>query len=308
MIYCIKFLIIRKVFYSIKIYMYKQKYLKYKSKYLQFKKLTGGTPELNAECEKQIKENGKYSECDKCKYFHNTTIEDPKTKTSQSICELPTGMKMLYGKLQADLQENIVFFNHPQNIDDSRKVLKYNTQSKTFVNEPSRNMLMDYKLYKSIKSYLPKEKSKITLYPEDIETFCAEGNIIWVSKNSKVGSAGIDSCMFVIIFLNDDTKICIHHNILDDSENVSVMGGIFKNMSNYTKLKDLFSNSCIDERVVNKIYLCFNNKENHEYYNNLIKIYRSLCPNINILSNYTRYLVDNNNDVYALKIYKCSWI
>lgn len=292
--------------------MYREKYLKYKTKYLELKKLTGGTPELNAECEKQIEEHGIHGECDKCKYVHDSMVENAETKTTQSVCEIPTGMMKVDGLSKADPKENILYFNHPENPENRYKILKYDLEKKYFITEASRTMLMDYKLYKSIKSYLPTEKPKIKLYPDDINTFCAEGNIVWVTKNSKVGSGGIDSCMFVIIILNDNTKICIHHNVYDNLEDFSSLeelgGKYYKNMSNYTILREIFANSCIDKRIVNKIYLCFNNKNDHYDYNNLIDMYCSLSSEKYKLVNYKRYLVDNNNDVYGLKMYRCDWV
>ena len=285
--------------------MYKEKYLKYKNKYLQLKQLIGGTPELNAECSRQIELAGAHSVCDKCKYVHNTEKKDPFTNTSTAECGLPTAMS---SPGIADQKDNILFFNHPQNLENPNKILKYNPVTKIFDIVASRTMLINDREYKSIKSYstnLAKGVLHIQMYPFNISTFCGEGNIVWVTKASKVGSTGLDSCMFVVIILNNGSKICIHHNVYDNGN--LLYGAVAENVSNYKNISKILGNSeigpgkFITSDKISAIYLCVKSEHDERDYPNLLKIYRALTKNIFILYGYSRYLVDNNNDIFGLK-------
>lgn len=284
--------------------MYKGKYIKYKNKYLQLKELTGGTPELNDECNRQIELKGIHSVCDKCKYVHNTDKKDPFTNTSTPECVLPT---MMSASGIADQKDNILFFNHPQNPENPNKILKYNPVTNIFDIIADRRMLMNDREYKSIKSYsinLVRRVLYIEMYPFNISTFCGEGNIVWVTKGSKVGSTGLDSCMFAVIVLNNGSKICIHHNVYDED---IIDDAVAENVSNYKNLPKILANSEIEPGKfitpdqIGAFYLCVKSKSDESDYPNLLKFYKTLTKNIFILHGYSRYLVDNNNNIFGLK-------
>jgi len=280
--------------------MYKEKYLKYKSKYLHLKRLVGGTPELNIECSEEIRLNGRNGVCEKCKYIHDPGVIDPLTNTSQSTCQLPTETTGVLGN--AVPSGNILYFNHEQNLENPNKILKYNTVTRTFNIDSDRTMLINDAEYKSIKSYYMNPENGnlcIQMYPTNISTFCAEGNIVWVTRESKVASSGLDSCMFVVIVLNDGSKICIHHNFYDEED--FMFDSPAENASNYKNIPTLLTNSEITPDKVNKIYLCVNRTAEAYSYPKMSKFYRALTTTIYMLHGYSKYLVDNN-DVFALRV------
>jgi hypothetical protein len=279
--------------------MYKIKYEKYKQKYLQLKKQIAGTPELTAQCKKQIAKVGKNGVCNKCKISHNPDILNPITNTSISECNIPTPVDV-DGK--GDPIYEILYFIHP---DNPYLIKKYNYERRTFENFRDTSVLMNDTNYLAIKSYSKNKDGKlhIVLYPNNISTFCAEGNIVWVTKESKVGSTGLDSCMFVIIILTDGTKICIHHNMYDGDIGLS---GDAKNATCPENINLIFevSTNKRGERItkdnVDKIYLCIKDVADFGMYDTLINFYDNLTNKIYKLSKYTRYYVDDNNNVYAL--------
>lgn len=278
--------------------MYREKYLKYKNKYLQLKKMLGGTLGLNAECRAQIAINA-HDDCTKCAYFHGTDALNPETGKTLSTCEEVTDIN----NGAVDIRYNILYFNHPDNTGLARrpKINIYNTMTRNFTEVPAGqyNMLFNVDNYHSIKSYRMNEGDLIIeQYPDDISLLCREGNIVWVSQNSKVGSGGITSCMFVIIILINNSKICLHHNMNDEPMDEHEEK---KNVTNKTGIANIFRLSGITAPSVRKIFLCTNDIGDFMYYSWLVKYYNTLSENRFQLSSYGRYLVDNNNNVYGLE-------
>ena len=157
--------------------------------------------------------------------------------------------------------------------------------------------------YHSIKSYIIEEEQvKIRKHDINISLLCMEGNIVWVTRGSKVGSGGVDSCMFVIIILNDGSKICLHHNVVDGDVPFRTIPGLL-NPSDISILPSIFQSMNGENMVgeqINEIYLCAQTIYDFDGYQNLIDYYSGLTDNLYLLYGFRRYLVDDNNVVYAL--------
>ena len=131
--------------------------------------------------------------------------------------------------------------------------------------------------------------------PIDNDVICAEGNIVYVTPNSRVASTTIDSCLFVIIILNNGCKICIHHNVFDvqpfvEQKNFSDINSfIFSNIRSSLQRNNL---------TINRFYFCGDNIEGD--YDNLIYTYKKLNPNaeeVRYNDSSVRFLVNNVNQV-----------
>lgn len=197
---------------------FKSKYLKYKNKYFELKikkfqldKINnfaqrGGSRDFDTlaqKCRDDITNNNIL--CPSCKFFHGNVMlingqPDTTVNFTKRSCEEMNSFVTPY------------FFDHVQD-DSTLPVYKG-------FNLTNHSIFLNPKIYKNISSYTitnvsGKVNVTIQLHGTTIDTFCAEGNIVWVNKESKVGTSGITSCMFVCIILNDDSKLCIHHNYGD---------------------------------------------------------------------------------------------
>jgi hypothetical protein len=264
---------------------YRQKYLKYKNKYIQLKQIGLGKPtfkELLEECDTQMTTN-RLSGCTECIYQHTANEGAPRTHLTHSY-GLPSTIQGCIS--QAD---NSDIFNSTLraktnllNIDGSITPL---TPPHTIDIELDTNRYTNPEL-----SYRAKIDN-----PIDNDVICAEGNIVYVTPNSRVASTTIDSCLFVIIILTNGCKMCIHHNILDVHPFVEQ-----KNFSDINSF--LFSNIrgslTRNNLTIDRFYFCgFNQTHN---YDNLISIYKKLNPSAKVVTFYNtpfRFLVNNVNQV-----------
>ena len=188
---------------------YYEKYLKYKTKYINLKNLLGGDYEsLQRNCESEIEIN-KFENCIHCYYQYTSSVnEDDQSKSysirnpkkSFSVCNLHYKTKKYF------------------DINDIREMKIFDDRTSQFILIPDRAIynihLLNPDIFRGIKSIFFDSINngriyKIGRYPETIDTLCAEGNLVWVNKESKVGTTGIDSCMFVVIILEDESKIKI---------------------------------------------------------------------------------------------------
>ena len=292
---------------------YKQKYLKYKSKYFILKNQIGGLDynELNEKCNEQIKKD-KFNNCTYCHYEHlgldNTNVKDANID-----------LKNLY-RIQHPNKVFSVCTDHYLikkyfEIQPEYKLEKYNDIS--FFEIPyTKENILNAELFYGLKSYKINcnQRYDIELYPKKIHTFCAEGNIVWVNKESKVGSTNVSSCMFAVIILNDDSKICIHHNVNDSFRSLfgSTEFNVYMDMNTRGKKIDYFDLPGILDRAnvkgaVKKIYLISPDFKNFDgtYPNsiNIIKKYTDLSTNIIKMDTYGDYdiIVDDNNNILNIK-------
>jgi hypothetical protein len=200
---------------------YQQKYLKYKQKYLELKKIIGGNAltydALKRSCKTQ-QGNDPYNNCSNCYYMYPTTkrpdgfLENHKDINGNDIpgrfksYRACNAMDNIESYFNSALRTNIMCHNDKMPVQ----------------NMPVQNLVLDSQRYHNIENI---DQTRLVKYPSDIDTLCAEGNVVWVNANSKVGSTKVDSCMFVILILNDNSKICIHHVLSDDEESHKQMRG-----------------------------------------------------------------------------------
>ena len=169
-----------------------------------------------------------------------------------------------------------------------------------------QNLVFDSQRYHNIENI---DQTRLQLYPDDIDTLCAEGNVVWVSANSKVGSTKVDSCIFVILILNDNSKICIHHVVSDDEESNQQMRGA-NNITNmmYSGNDAIWDNlkTIIDGRL-QKVYFC-GTGINSDQYDKLKKKYNGMLQNFNYDTDYENtifipqdkhYLINNDNKLIS---------
>lgn len=277
--------------------MFKHKYLKYKTKYLNLKNQIAGTITLNEKCEQQQKDN---TECTSCVYFHyseqkNQNIANPvNTQPNDKNFSKPQCEKVL-DKIEPkfNINTNIIYFNDVLN--ELQNFYYYDLATNQIIEMSDKTILMNEEDYYSIMSYHLNESNELIIsqYDKTISTLCREGNIVWTNKESKVGSGGVDSCLFVALILNDDTKICMHHNI-NDSFNIAT----FNNITQTNNIRKILSKSHIGE--VKHIYLCMADKEEQGNYTDIINYYKSLTSSIHKICG-TRFLVGKDNLMYILQ-------
>jgi hypothetical protein len=272
---------------------YKIKYLKYKNKYLELKKLVGGTidtvEQLNEKCEEEIKID-KFGDCPHCSYIHLTNLGPGKSN-------------ILTPRICYDHKSNEIYFYNTQ---ISRIINKFNIITERFL--PIKTLiLLDTNKYFNISSYdinCNNISCKISMHPNDIDTLCPEGNIIWVNKNSKVGSTNINSCSFVVLILSDESKICIHHNKLDTDEYEDALLPDKKNPSYfYEKIKDILNENL---RIL-KIYFCGGDLKSYGtiHFNYiLLGTYEEkgedIEPKNYFINTDGHFIIDNNNDLIKI--------
>jgi hypothetical protein len=288
---------------------YYEKYLKYKTKYINLKNLLGGDYEsLQINCESEIKIN-KYENCIHC-YYQYTSLDngDDQSKSysirnpekSFSNCTLHKTTKKYF------------------DINDILEMKNFDDRTSQFDLIPDRAIynihLLNPDIFRGIKSIFFDSINKgriykIGRYPETIDTLCAEGNLVWVNKESKVGTTGIDSCMFVVIILEDESKICIHHNLNDEIEFFNIIGPDKKyfNFSYKDNLRNIIEQSTIGP--IRKIYLIgeqisisTNIELGVKGYDDLIPYYNSLAPDRVIKIPFNgNFIINNNNEIIKIE-------
>lgn len=315
---------------------YKNKYLKYKSKYLTLKNQFGGLDfnELNEKCTEQIKKNN-FDDCTYCHYSHITNEHSIVKNANSEIKNLYSIQNP--GKSFSACTDHYKLKKYFE-VESGFKLEKYNDLSNSFFEIPyTKDNILNTDLFYGLKSYKINcdQDYDIELHPKKIHTLCAEGNIVWVTKDSKVGSTGVDSCMFAVIILNNETKICIHHNIIDsvdygafDSETIYDDNVYIKRNGQDVKfsLSEIFSRAKINPSDIKKVYLITRDKQSYDgsdemglkdllkgaskYYDdvirNIIGEYNSMAPGkvIEIIdSKYKAYdiIVDDNNNILNIK-------
>lgn len=172
-------------------------------------------------------------------------------------------------------------------------------------------------MFHGLKSYTKSSDTReyiISNHTDEIHTLCAEGNIVWVSKESKVGSTTIDSCMFVVIILNDESKICIHHNLQDEMSFLAtdVIDGVDNHFFNFYEqnlysIDNILNRSSVNNGNIKHIYLIspMNIKSDYENYYKLY--FENLVlenPNkITLIKGNAEYniIVNDNNEILNLQ-------
>jgi hypothetical protein len=288
--------------------MYQSKYLKYKNKYLVLKNIVypiinliqkGGTPEFDTlanSCLEQIKNNN--ADCTNCYFFHSN-VQNSQTHTSKKCFPqiLP-----------------VYFYDKSDNIDVIKKFL--NKEDANIDNFKHYNMLeyfdeIDVNLdsflkpseYNNVSSYtVASNIITINKYQSDVSTFCGEGNIVWVSKNSRVGTTGITSCLFVLMILDDDSKLCIHHTLGDTLENgFDAENGPQKNYTHKSYLSQILTQIKAKIKINNIFYLGSNSLEDRSY-NEIIEIYHNIVKiEPTKAGNDGNYIIDHQNNLLVLQ-------
>ena len=278
---------------------YYEKYLKYKNKYITLKNLIGGNFEqLDTECKLETN-NNQFENCVHCYYQYNINAVQPNIALTDPVHKY----KIRNPNKSFSTCTDHHMTEHYFKIDKIGQILKWNNKMFDYINPKDSIYLLNTDIYKGIKSIYfdniieNKRIYKIKRFTEPLDTLCAEGNIVWVTKNSKVGTTGIDSCMFVVIILEDESKICIHHNILDIyKEYNEVEGKYYFNFSNLDNLEHIIKNSTIGE--IKEIYLI---GEDIERYETLLAYYLKLKnPLIKIIEN-GHFIVNNNNEIIKIE-------
>ena len=119
-----------------------------------------------------------------------------------------------------------------------------------------------------------------------------------------------DSLFEVVIILNDNSKICIHHNYIDEhSKFAKSSGEYFYNIydNNKDTILEIFKKSGITSINIVNIYLIspLNIKEAYNKYYNL---YKTLILNddskINLIQGYKNYniIVNHKNEIQNIQI------
>lgn len=198
------------------------------------------------------------------------------------------------------------------NVDEKYKLTLWNSSNFIDISYDTSNIL-NSDFYYGLKSYKKeawsKDKYIISKHTVDIHTLCGEGNIVWVTEKSKVGSTTIDSCMFVIIILNDNSKICIHHNMLDEYNMLAEFSGeYFYNIydNNKDTIVKIFEKSGITSINIVNIYL-ISPLDIKESYNKYYNLYKTLILNndskINLIQGCKNYdiIVNHKNEIQNIQ-------
>jgi hypothetical protein len=287
---------------------YKTKYLKYKNKYLLLKNQIGGVIEsLKESCKTQIKTNP-YHSCPACYYKHQHIIKNEGDEHYDIYNTYRTTFPNKTLSVCTDMRGVEKYFIP----DPSYNLSIWNGENFTDISYVSENIL-NTENYEGIKSYSVNASNHytISLHDGDIHTFCAEGNIVWVSQNSKVGSTNIDTCMFVVIILNNGSKVCIHHHLQDEQnddnpEYFTTEGQIFKNFyeNHPENIITILNNSGISNENIIKIYLI---TEHLSAYDKYTRIYYELVDGnpdmdkfVNIDGQSLDIIVDASNNILKI--------
>jgi hypothetical protein len=272
-----------------------QKYLKYKEKYLGLKNTKlqlnrlnrllqlGGSPDFNAlvgRCAADIQANNAL--CPNCKFFHGTDVDNIQSKLTKRFCNQFTDPLPVY------------FYDQHRDNPADELYRGYD------LSNPQK--FLNPRIFTNISSYNVDLAGNITIqrYPNTIHTFCAEGNIVWVNKQSKVGTVGITSCFFVLIILNDESKLCIHHALGD-----IMVEGIDgqKNYTNKSYLRQIL------EQVKGNINSIKYIGSLHYYYNYFKQTYIEYLKitqpreTIQYGGGDGHYIIDDSNNIILLKSY-----
>ena len=280
---------------------YQQKYLKYKQKYLELKKIIGGNAQtydaLKTSCEVQ-KTNDPYNNCSNCFYNYNIGIRadgfDQSHRDTQGNI-IPDRLKS-YRLCNSMIGTIESYFNHALRTN----IVCHNDTM------PSHNLVLESQRYHNIEDI---DQTRLQVFPTDIDTLCAEGNVVWVSANSKVGSTKVDSCIFVIFILNDNSKICIHHVVSDDEESNQQMRGANNITNMMYSGDDAIWN--ILEGIINgqlqKVYFCGTGINSVQYdklkkkYNEMLQKFNEDTDYLNtiFISQDKHYLINNDNKLIS---------
>ncbi len=293
--------------------MYQNKYLKYKNKYINLKNQgvplynlikRGGSAEfdtLASQCLSQISTND--NTCISCKFFHgNDSLSSSHTKKMCTQQDIP----VYFFKHNEDSIELISrFLSKPiNNIDELQLFV---LEDFDIIEDIAiiANSFLKPSLYHNVSSYSVIPNSDlgnqiiIQQYDHVVNTFCAEGNIVWVNGNSKVGTTGVTSCLFMILFLDDHSILCIHHTVGDDIDNGLDAGwGFQKNYTHKTYLSQILNQ--VNGRVKQAIKI-----GNAQFFPNILNIYETCGINIVTSFNDGHYIIDNevnNQKILILKI------
>lgn len=318
---------------------YRKKYLKYKQKYLQLKNQYGGEfdgkkfEENNELCEEQKIKN-KYNDCDAC-YYRHEHITDPapappdtnlniyrsiNIDKAPSVCNnLNSVTKYFDPKHFISSDSNPPNTSNPPEYKITKWTIDPTNDPPTYSFIPVADIashLLNVESFHGLKSYTKNSNTReyiIFKHPKEIHTLCAEGNIVWVSKESKVGSTTIDSCMFVVIILNDESKICIHHNMQDelpalamDDKNNEVFFFNFYEQNLYCII-NILNRSSVNNDNIKHIYLISPMDIQSvyvKYYNLYFKNLVLENPNkITLIQGNSEYniIVNDNNEILNLQ-------
>lgn len=312
---------------------YRQKYFKYKTKYLQLKQQLGGSMtksykldsknpvdfnEINEKCDEQIRKDP-FNNCTYCHYGH-FGIEN------KSVVDANKDVKNLY-QIQHPGKAFSVCSGHGAikkyfEVEPGLKLEQYNDVSNTFFEIPYiQDNILNADLFYGLKSYKVNcsQDYDIEMYPKKIHTICAEGNIVWVNKESKVGSTGVDSCMFAVIILDDESKICIHHNVIDSfdfpgsvtNDNIYIK----RNSTDVTfNLNEILNRAKLSSSNIKRIYLITRDEDSYDGTDNyglggirnIIKTYNDISSDkiIKIIDSKVKgydIIVNDDNNILNIK-------
>ena len=280
---------------------YQQKYLKYKQKYLELKKIIGGNAPtydtLKTSCDAQ-QGNDPYNNCSDCYYMY------PIERRPDGIDEYH---KDINGNIIPNRLKSYRVCHAMDNIESYfnsalRTNIMCHIDNMPVQNMPVQNLVLDSQRYHNIENI---DQTRLQLYPDDIDTLCAEGNVVWVSANSKVGSTKVDSCIFVILILNDNSKICIHHVVSDDEESHQQMRGTddITHMM-YSGDDAIWDNlETITRGRLQKVYLCgsgVNTVEYQKLQQKYIDIFMAIdFYDVEYIDKDKHYLINNDNKIIS---------
>ncbi len=212
---------------------YQSKYLKYKIKYLKLKEQIGGMtlPEFLLESERvsnlintNLKTTSTYSKVCPQNYYNFTGLDLERLDricTNDISCVALTFQKVrdsdidemnkgilndMIGMIDnvsgfikprcqriwnAEYFDNSLRWDNLSNISDVNKIIDFNID-----NYENAISLFDNKYY------------------ENKHMICLEGNLIYADTSSNIISGGITSCLFIVIYFDDGSKICAHLNVM----------------------------------------------------------------------------------------------
>lgn len=285
--------------------MYQNKYLKYKNKYLNLKNYgetfhkliqKGGSAEfdrLAASCLAEITASNQ--SCLSCKFFHgNNPTSGAHTKKSCTPQDVP----IYFYKPEDNLDQFTIFFGKQiTNINDE---IKYFNTTEMDYYDPILESFLIPEQYRNISSYIVTPDQQlgniitITQSVDQVSTFCAEGNMVWVTNNSRVGTTGITSCMFVVLLLDNDSKLCIHHTLGDEMDDGLDSGwGAQKNFTHKSYLPQILNQ--IRGRITGAYFL------GNGDYPQICQIYNQYYQPFYRLSGDGHYIIDHTNNLLILK-------
>ena len=128
----------------------------------------------------------------------------------------------------------------------------------------------------------------------EVHTICSEGNLVRVNNQSLVASGVMTSCLFGIILLKNDHKICFHtgKGHIDDRRSKDILGGKVDNNSQ-TYLKKLVDSIKTD---IKKVFLFAGDRSYNDY---IIDIFTSVDDTKIVKNDYDSFDTGNGLHIFT---------